>query len=309
VTFGFNNGVPWSGSPGVSGGGPDTLSAWLAVNQQMGGTVRRSFTSGLPASFNLHPAGQDAANGVTPFWSVKPPGGDHAGMASGAYDSQIAAFVAGAPDNSYGTVWHEPEDDMTGPEWVAMFTRFYNVAKSVNPTLKLGHAAMEYQWDIFLKSTGNVTTNPELWYPGDNNIDFLGVDVYGEDWHAGHPAKPLMNFNGFNRWYTYASSHSKPLVVAEISIVLTRRQAGGGDPYSGTLLGSYTDTERANWITREIGWLVATGRFDLITWWHNEWYDAGGGGGSFVNSLAGAPVGNQSPLALAAWNAFARPGG
>jgi hypothetical protein len=303
VMFGFNNGLPWSAPVGT-----DTSASWKTVNATMGGEWRRSFSGGLP-TWAGHTASGDAAQGIKSFWSVKPPNNDRAGFIAGNYDAQLAAFAAAATDGSYGTMYHEPENDMQGAEFINVFRKFYTVCKTANPTLQLGYAAMEYQWDLGLVPTANKTTNPDAWWMGADYCDWLGTDVYGEDWHVGNPPRALKDMGGFKRWYNWASTKAKPLVIAEISIVLTRRQGGGGNPYTGTLLGSFTDAQRANWITEAMTWMQSTGQFTLIMWWHNDFYAPTTGDGSYVNALTGAPAGNQSPLALQAWNNFARPGG
>jgi hypothetical protein len=267
----------------------DNPTNWALTASVMNGTIRRSFSSTLPANFSSHSAAGDAAVGANSMLSVKPPGNDWTGMAAGAYDSLITSFCASCPDGVYVILFHEPEDDMTGPEFVAMFDQFYQVGKTANPDIKIGYAAMEYQWDLRFSQKA---ANPDDWMPQD--IDFLGIDVYAEDWKAGHPPIAVQNLQGFSRWYAWAASKGIPLVITEVAIPLTRRT--GNDPYTGPIAGSYTDQERATWITNALNWFKSTGKFEAVMWWNGDQF-------SYVDAIASNTAPHDSPLALAAWNA------
>lgn len=80
------------------------------------------------------------------FLSVKPPSNDIAGVAAGKYDAPIAALAATIPVGSYFTMYHEPEDNMTGAQFTAMFKQSYKAAKGANPKITIGYVAMAYQW-------------------------------------------------------------------------------------------------------------------------------------------------------------------
>src|SRR5689334_8205394 len=69
-----------------------------------------------------------------------------AGVAAGWCDSEIQNIALAMPADGYLTYNHEPENDMTGVQFVAAFKRVYLVAKAANPGLTVVPIYMSYQW-------------------------------------------------------------------------------------------------------------------------------------------------------------------
>ena len=171
-------------------------------------TVRRSFDPRLPSSFAGSSAAADADLGVHSFVSWKPPHGDHRGAASGDYDDEIRAWAASVPRTGvFATAFHEPENDMTGPEFVALQRHLYRVVKEANPTIRWGPVYMAYWWDP--AQPGHWIEQPEDWWPGSDHADFVALDWYGRD-----PA-PMTESGSFTTWYRFAGSFGLPLFITE----------------------------------------------------------------------------------------------
>jgi hypothetical protein len=171
-------------------------------------TVRRSFDAGLPRSFAESAAAGDADAGVHSFVSWKPPHGDHRGTADGDYDRQITAWAESVPRTGvYATSFHEPEDDMTGPEFVAFQRHVYTVVKAANPTIRWGPIYMAYWWDP--EAPGHFVGNPDEWWPGDGYADFAGLDWYGPD------PRPMTSSGSFRFWYDAMEPTGVPLLITE----------------------------------------------------------------------------------------------
>ena len=190
---------------------PNTsVDSWLAESDKSGPwRVRRSFNPGLPTSIGKSAAASDAANNVISFLSVKPPSID--GVAKGEYDAAIRSLAASFPTDhtTYLTMFHEPENDMSGPTFVKLFQHFYQVAKGANSHIKIGYVAMSYQW----RPGSKTTKNPDDWWVGASYTDFLGVDDYNEATTSGRTNAG--NDPAFQRWYDWAKTKGKPLGVIE----------------------------------------------------------------------------------------------
>jgi hypothetical protein len=171
-------------------------------------TVRRSFDTGLPRSFDVSAAAGDADAGLDSFVSWKPPNGDHRGTAAGRYDRQITAWAESVPRTGvYATSWHEPEDNMTGAEFVAFQRHVYSVVKAANPTIRWGPVYMAYWWDPAAPS--HFVGDPDDWWPGEDFADFAGLDWYGPD------PRPMTASNSFRFWYESMEPTGVPLLITE----------------------------------------------------------------------------------------------
>lgn len=172
---------------------------------------RRCFNKALPVSFQASCAKDDWSHGYRSFVSWKPPGGDHAGTAAGVYDAQIRAWARSVPTNVglYATVWHEPENDLTGPQFVAMYQHVYSVVKAANPSITFGPVYMAYWWqegtDHYARGGANA------WWVWDRYADFAAVDAYSPN------PTTLKNNPKFQGWLKFMNlkAPTKPLVVAE----------------------------------------------------------------------------------------------
>ncbi|MCW2698974.1 MAG: hypothetical protein JWQ45_509 [Blastococcus sp.] len=171
-------------------------------------TVRRSFDSELPHTFAASAAAGDREAGVRSFVSWKPPKGDHRGVAEGAYDRQISAWAKSVPRTGvYATSFHEPEDNMTGREFVAFQRHLYTVVKAANPTILWGPVYMAYWWDP--KAPAHFVGNPADWWPGAAYADFAGLDWYSPD------PEPMTASGSFHFWYRSMAPTGVPLLITE----------------------------------------------------------------------------------------------
>jgi hypothetical protein len=190
---------------------PDNgMSSFKTASSSVGPfRIRRSFSTGLPDTIQSTPAATDAANNIITFLSVKPP--TISGVAAGTYDAKLKSLAKSFPTDhtTYLTMYHEPENDMTGPQFVAMFRRFYKVVKGANPSIKVGTVHMSYHW----RPGASATANPADWWVGSTYTDFIGVDDYNEATTSGRTTAETDP--QFQRWYTWASTKDKPLAVVE----------------------------------------------------------------------------------------------
>jgi hypothetical protein len=125
---------------------------------------------------------------------MKPPGGDINGFLAGRYDGALKAVIRVLPAGTKVTMYHEPEDNMSGQTFAALLGHFRTVVKSVRPELSVWYVAMAYQWQT--NSKGHVATN-QGWIDAAKTADAVGVDVYAR---AGY-FKSLADDAGFTRWW------------------------------------------------------------------------------------------------------------
>ena len=219
-----------------------TTQSFLAERAAIPGMrVRRAFNSGMPVSIAATEASGDAAAGVVTFLSVKP-----SFTAVGSDDARIASLARSLSPGSYLTAWHEPENDMSAGQYVAMFRNFYLVAKAANPAVKVGNVYMTYQWGV-----GRRVGTPDDWWVGANSTDFLATDTYMDTWQAdpaGNP-RPLSADPDHLRWHSWAAGKGKPLLLTE---------SGVGQGFS--------DAQRAAYYTAAEVWLRAQGYRMLLPW-------------------------------------------
>jgi hypothetical protein len=192
-----------------AGVGPHRLDTFLAAREYLGPlTMRRSFDARLPASFAESDAADDAAAGLRSFVSWKPPNGDHAGAARGEYDEEVSAWARSVPRTGvYATAFHEPENDMTAEEFVAMQRHLYPVVKEANDTIQWGPVYMSYWWNP--AETEHYVGDPQAWWPGVEYADFVGLDWYGAE------PRPMVTSPEFLHWYAVMEPTGLPMVIPE----------------------------------------------------------------------------------------------
>lgn len=252
------------------------VAAWQATRL---GVRARLFSSGMPAfGSSTFQAYQNA--GVKLFYSVKPPGGDVAGMTSGAYDSQLRAAVTGAAAGSLFTVYHEPEDNMGQSTYAAMITHAAQVVHATNPGVQVGYVANVFQWR---SGHGYATFNAAA-----AGVDFLAADPYAYYWNVGpDAATDLKDETGFRAWYGWASQQGFPLRIAEIGIHASDVDGSGTHVFS--------DDQRAQWLGRALGWLEHHG-FLSVSYWNS---DAGTSPAGVQWAISGGAA--SSPKTLSTW--------
>ncbi len=230
-----------------------TIEVFNASNADIGPLAfRRSFDSRLPSSFATSAARNDAANGYRSFVSWKPPGGDFVGAAQGKYDAQVTAWAQSVPTTGiYATSFHEPENDMTGPQFVALQRHLYTVVKAANPSIQWGPVYMSYWWNP--AAPGHYIGNPDAWWVGNDYADFTAVDTYS----ASRPV-PLAEDAEFLGWYDYMLGTGKPMLISEYGQYAVP-PGQSADPAMLAL--------RAEVIAADAAWLSAEDTISMWLYW------------------------------------------
>jgi len=229
-----------------------TIATFNACNAATGPLkFRRSFNSSLPATFAQSSGKDDARYGYRSFVSWKPPGGDFVGAAAGRYDAAIAAWARSVPRTGvYATTFHEPENDMTGAQFVAMHRRLYTVVKNANPTIQWGPVYMSYWWQpARLASKGGAAA----WWVGGDRADFTAVDNYSTP----NPIE-LSKDPQFMTWYNFMLSKYKPMLITEYG-QYSVRPGYSPDPYM--------QAKRARTIAADASWIKSQGRIKMWLYW------------------------------------------
>ncbi|MEV4346793.1 hypothetical protein AB0J83_20235 [Actinoplanes sp. NPDC049596] len=148
-----------------------------------------------------------------------------AAVALGACDSEIANIAAAMPPGSFLTYFHEPEDDMTGTQFVAAFSHVYLIAKGLNPGINVVPIHMSYQWR---PGSPNVTNNGtggdreiQDWIVPAGSADAYGFDLYWQASTRGsEPDNPVSVGSDprMLRWYNAFSGLGRPLTLPEWGI-------------------------------------------------------------------------------------------
>jgi len=247
--------VVWIGAaanePAPGGGIDNGIEVFNAANAAIGPLrYRRSFDSSLPTSFQTSAARDDAANGYRSFVSWKPPNSDYVGAAQGRYDTQVIAWAKSVPNTGvYATSFHEPENDMTGPQFVALQQHLYTVVKTANPSIRWGPVYMAYWWEA---GSGHYIGDKDAWWPGSNYADFTAVDVYSND------ARPLETHPEFRGWYDYMLNKGVPMLISEYGQYVVR-PGQASDPQKLA--------DRADTIRQDAAWLAAEGTISMWLYW------------------------------------------
>jgi hypothetical protein len=249
-------------SSGDTVGSGNTCAGFLEERNRLGPIgIRRVFTSGGSAppadAVNCH-----QAHGAVLWYSFKTTC-TPTGVAAGSCDAQIQTIASAMPAGSYLTYFHEPEDDMTGVQFVNAFIRVYQQAKAVNTAIQVVPVHMSYQWRPgSSKVTNNGTGgNREIqdWIVPPAYADSYGFDLYWQASTRGsEPDDPVsVEFDPrMQRWHTAFGSLGRPLALTEWGI----------DDDMGTR------ASRGPAILASRDWLVSHG-FEVICYWqHDNWY-------------------------------------
>ena len=245
----------------MAGGGIDYgIGVFNESNADIGPLVyRRSFDPSLPSSFQTSMARDDAANGYKSFVSWKPPNGDFVGAAQGRYDAQVIAWAESVPNTGvYATSFHEPENDMTGPQFVALQRHLYTVVKAANPNIRWGPVYMAYWWD---EGTSHYIGDKDAWWPGSDYADFTAVDVYTND-----EGRPLETHPEFRGWYDYMLGKGEPMLIAEYGQYVV---------WPGQQPDPQKLQDRADTIRQDAAWLAEQGTISMWLYWDAMGVDNG----------------------------------
>jgi hypothetical protein len=113
--------------------------------------------------------------------------------------------------------------------WVAFYKQIVKVMRAV-PGSKI-----KFDWNPNL---GTQQIAPPQVYPGDNVVDFIGMDAYDQYWGAGGSivSDPTTRWNdllndtyGLNWLVTFGKAHNKPISFPEWGVMTRSDGHGGGD--------------------------------------------------------------------------------
>ncbi|MET0424312.1 MAG: hypothetical protein ABW046_10570 [Actinoplanes sp.] len=184
-------------------------------------------------------------------------------VAVGTCDTEIQAIATAMPAGSILTYYHEPEDDMTGVQFVNAFKRVYTKVKAIKTTVDVVPVHMAYQWRPgSTKVTNNGTGGDreiQDWIVPPAFADAYGIDLYWQASTRGsEPDDPVSI--GLDprmlRWHGAFSTLSRPLSLTEWGI----------DDDQGVR------ASRGPAIRASRTWLTTHG-FQIICYWqHDNWY-------------------------------------
>ncbi len=184
-------------------------------------------------------------------------------VAAGSCDAEILSIASAMPSGGYLTYYHEPEDDMTGVQFVNAFTRVYVLTKLVNSAVKVVPVHMSYQWRPgSTKVTNNGTGGDreiQDWIVPTAFADAYGFDLYWQASTRGsEPDDPVSVGSDprMLRWYAAFGGLGRPLSLTEWGI----------DDDLGTR-ASRGPAIRASRI-----WLGSHGFDTILYWQHDNWY-------------------------------------
>ena len=205
-------------------GSGNTCAGFLDERTHLGDLgIRRVFASAgqLPPAdaVNCH-----TAYGATLWYSFKT-SCTPVVVAAGGCDTEVRNIAAAMPAGSLLTYYHEPEDDMTGTQFVAAFVRVYAVAKAVNAAIDVVPIYMSYQWRTGSPGvTGNGTGGDreiQDWIVPPASADAYGLDLYWQASTRGsEPDDPISVGNDprMIRWYNAFAGRGRPLTLPEWGI-------------------------------------------------------------------------------------------
>jgi hypothetical protein len=243
-------------------GSGNTCAGFLDERTHLGQlNIRRVFTSAgaLPPADAIN---CQTAQGATLWYSFKS-SCTPAAVAVGTCDSEIQAIATAMPAGSFLTYFHEPEDDMTGVQFVNAFKRVYQRAKLVNAAVNVVPVYMSYQWrpGSTLVTNNGTGGDREIsdWIVPAAFTDAYGFDLYWQASTRGsEPDDPVSI--GLDprmlRWYGAFSALSRPLTLTEWGI----------DDDMGVR------ASRGPAIRASRTWLTTHGFKVICYWQHDNWY-------------------------------------
>ncbi|MGX6600520.1 hypothetical protein ACWKSP_00065 [Micromonosporaceae bacterium Da 78-11] len=243
-------------------GSGNTCAGFLDERTHLGALgIRRVFTSAaaLPTADAVS---CQTTQGGTLWYSFKTSCTPTA-VAVGTCDAEIQAIASAMPAGSFLTWFHEPEDDMTGVQFVTAFKRVYTLAKAVNAAVNVVPVHMAYQWRVgSTKVTANGTGGDreiQDWIVPAGWADAYGIDLYWQASSRGsEPDDPVSVGSDprMLRWYGAFGTQGRPLTLTEWGI----------DDDLGVR------ASRGPAIRASRTWLASHG-FQVVAWWqHDNWY-------------------------------------
>ena len=131
--------------------------------------------------------------------------------------------------------WYNWRANVNPTAWVAYWRRIVGILKA-DPAFK-----PRFDWNPTIQTQAIAA---EKVYPGDDLVDFIGIDVYDSDWSrypagSNNPAvqrevwdKTILNGDhGLKFYAAFAKAHGKPLHIDEWDVGTPDGHQGGDNPY------------------------------------------------------------------------------
>jgi beta-mannanase len=169
--------------------------------------------------------------------------------AAGAYDDYFRQLAAMLVQNGYGNAiirlgweanggWYAWNANQDPANWVKYFQRIVTTMRAVAGT------SFRFDWCV---AQGYQQIGAEQFYPGDQYVDIIGLDIYNQTWTTGITTpeqrwNELMTMNYGLKWHRdFAAAHKKGMSFPEWGTGTRPDGAGGGDD-------DYFITQMAKWI-------------------------------------------------------------
>lgn len=160
--------------------------------------------------------------------------------AAGAYDARWTSFAEVLVNAGRGDSIIRPGWEMNGG-WYAWSARQDPAAyaayyRRIVDLMRAKSIYFQFDWNV--AATGGFRTETEAAYPGDNYVDYIGLDIYDKapsSEHCSYPARwdRLLNLETGLAWHRdFAGTHGKKMSFPEFG--LTSEQPGecaADDPY------------------------------------------------------------------------------
>jgi hypothetical protein len=230
-------------------------SGWGQLASSSAWSARCWKRTGLPASFAV----PMLPNG---------PGYSLADGAAGLYDEAFRGIARtlvkeGHPDAilrlgwEFNGGWYPWAAASDPAAWVAYFRRIVTVMR--------GEPGARFRFD-WCPTLGRQSIRPDTVYPGDDVVDFIGLDVYNQSWAKPAPT-PEQRWNELLdqpyglRWHRdFAAAHTKPVSFPEWGTGTRPDGHGGGDdPY---FIGKMADWIASGNTAYQVYWDYTAGDYN-----------------------------------------------
>lgn len=184
---------------------PDAISAF----EDLTGSylrMRRCYDSGVPTSISTSAMRHDLGQRKS-LYSFKP-----TSTTDLATLETFAATIETAAHDCDVVIYHEPADNMSAQSFKALYRR------SCGPFRDRGIpvGVIFTNWTCNLPRTDAKSVLP-AYYPGDDVVDFIGIDEYPGKGGVSNPDfTPMINLT--ERVSQFADAHNKPLGLAEYGV-------------------------------------------------------------------------------------------
>jgi hypothetical protein len=137
-----------------------------------------------------------------------------------------------------GFAWAAYREDSS--EWKIYFRRIVDIIRNQNPNAQIVFCSARDATDNTINDKNGVSDT--LYYPGDNYVDVIGIDVFDKykpaysenDWEKGSWDEMNSLSTGIGLWSSFAKRHNKPFSIPEWGLVdstMSPNSFGGDNPF------------------------------------------------------------------------------